>query len=58
MYENLSVRAKAHELREDAVSNKRVYRQILTGILVALNGGSVALKLDDLTDESIPADLD
>lgn len=30
----------------------------LTGVFVALNGGSVALKLDDLADEFVPADLD
>ena len=30
----------------------------LTGILVALDGGCVSLKLDNLTDELVPADLD
>ena len=30
----------------------------LTSIFVALDGGSVALELDDLTDQLIPADLD
>ena len=30
----------------------------LTGILVALDGGGVSLKLDNLTDELVPADLD
>ena len=31
---------------------------LLTGILVALNGGGVALELDNFTDQLVPADLD
>lgn len=33
-------------------------KMTLTGILVALDGGSVAFQLDNLTDQSVPADLD
>ena len=29
----------------------------LTGILIALNGGGVTLKLDDLTHKLVPTDL-
>ena len=30
---------------------------LLTGIFIALNRGSVAFQFDDLTDQSVPADL-
>jgi hypothetical protein len=30
---------------------------MLTGILIALDGGGVTLKLDDLTDKLVPAHL-
>ena len=31
---------------------------ILTGILVALDGGGVSFELNDLADQLVPADLD
>ena len=31
---------------------------ILTGILIALDGGGITFKLNDLTDKLVPTDLD
>ena len=38
-------------------SYKRLSRDEHTGILIALNGGGVTLKLDDLTHKLVPTDL-
>ena len=40
------------------VRQERKGSDALTGVFVALDGSSVSLELDDLSDELVPADLD